>query len=688
MLVSSRDDAARALDVLHEPDIHDKPVVRIGGLDGLRAVAVIAVVAYHLWPDHLQAGFLGVDLFMVLSGFLITGLLIDERARAGAVRLGAFWVRRFRRLVPALLALLVAVAVWVNISGAAELKRTVRGQGIASLFYVGNWKLVAEGTSYASLSNAPSPLLHLWSLAIEEQFYLVWPLVVVGVLLLARGRRAALMVVAAAGAVASAAWMAASYRPHVDPLRLYYGTDTRAQAFLIGAVAVIAARRYTGERAQRIVRTASIPAFVVVVAAFALLHQPDILYRGGFAAFAIAAAIVVVAVTNRGPVTSTLDRGPLRLVGRVSYGIYLWHWPIIVLVTARTAHVNGVALLALRLGLIAAATAASWLLIERPYQRAPRLPALPLAPAGIAVAALALLMLPTTQTVAYASYDVNHVPAPEVSAVPTKLRAATTSTSTSTLVPNTSAPTTSATTASAPLPLPSTASSAPEVVTTEPAPPPFVPHTVLVLGDSGTYDMSPAFVAGFANAGIRLVSTAYPGEGLTRPDGVLDTWTNAIRDYKPDYFIVGLGTWDNEFIADNGADAYRAKVDSVLQMLTAQSPHVLWMSVLPSDSSLPDDRPRPDIQEQIYEGLPAKYPGVVDFLDLKPALSAADGTTPREIDGHLLRKPDGWHLCPDGAAAITHLVLTHLGLDSNGWDQGDWRTDKRYNDPPGGCTTG
>jgi hypothetical protein len=244
------------------------------------------------------------------------------------------------------------------------------------------------------------------------------------------------------------------------------------------------------------------------------------------------------------------------------------------------------------------------------------------------------------------------------------------------------------TTVPALLPPPSSELSEPVAVTTAPAPPPFVPHTVLVLGDSGTYDMAPAFVAGFANAGVRLVSTAFPGEGLTRPDGILDMWANAIRDYQPDYFIVGLGTWDDEFIAANGVDAYRAKVESVLQMLTAQSPHVLWMSVLPSDSSLPDDRPRPDIQEQIYEGLPAAHPGVVDFLDLTPALSSPDGTTPRVVDGHLLRKPDGWHLCPDGAAAVTHLVLGHLGLDSDGWDQGAWRADTRYDDPPGGCAAG
>src|SRR4051812_25228329 len=151
---------------------------RLGGLDGLRAVAVVAVVAYHLWPDRLPAGFLGVDLFMVLSGFLITGLLVDEHRRTGAIRLGAFWLRRVRRLVPALPPLLVVVAVWVRWPPPAALFPTVRGQGLASLLYVGNWKLVSDGTSYATLGQSPSPLLHLWSLAIEEQFYVVWPLVV------------------------------------------------------------------------------------------------------------------------------------------------------------------------------------------------------------------------------------------------------------------------------------------------------------------------------------------------------------------------------------------------------------------------------------------------------------------------------------------------------------------------------
>ena len=640
----------------------------------MRAIAVIAVVAYHLWPDQLPAGFLGVDLFMVLSGFLITGLLIDERARAGMIRLGGFWVRRFRRLVPALLGLLVGVAIWINVSGAGELKRTVRGQGIASLLYVGNWKLVAEGTSYASLSGTPSPLLHLWSLAIEEQFYVVWPLVVFGVLFVARGRRVPLTAVAALGAVASAVWMAVLFDPHEDPLRLYYGTDTRAQAFLIGALAVLAARRYPGERARHLVRVASVPAFAALVAAFALLDAPGVLYRGGFAVFAAIAAVVVVGVTHPGPVTRLLDRGPLRLIGRVSYGIYLWHWPIIVLVTERNAPVHGVGLLVLRLALIAGATAASWLLIERPYQRAPRAHALRLAPIGISMAAFALLVLPTTPVAAYASYDVSHIPAPEVGTPDPTLANAVTSSA-----------------ASSPLPAPATVppvAAEPGAPAAPAAPPALAPKTVLVLGDSGTYDMAPAFVAGFSAAGVRLVSTAYPGEGLTKPDGVRDIWTSAIEKYHPDFFIVGLGTWDDEFVTSHGWAAYQAVVDDTVRLLDESGGHILWLSVLPSDSPLPDARPRPDTQDRIFSALPTRFPGIVDYLDLTPVLSTPQGTTPREIDGHLLRKPDGWHLCPDGAAAITHAVLAHLGLDRQGWDQGGWRTDRRYNDPPGGCPGG
>ncbi|MEY2450232.1 MAG: hypothetical protein QOH79_3708 [Acidimicrobiaceae bacterium] len=604
---------------------------RIGGLDGVRAVAVIAVVVYHQWPDALPAGFLGVDLFMVLSGFLITGVLIDERARTGAVRLGAFWARRFRRLVPALLALLVGVALWVRIAGPALLRPTVRGQGLASLLYVGNWRLVHDGTSYGASTGGQSPLLHLWSLAIEEQFYVIWPPVVVGLLFLAHGRRRPLALLTVAGAIASAALMAAWFEPDHDPLRLYYGTDTRSQAFLIGALAVIATRRFGAARLQKL----GVPAFALVLALFALEDAPGTLYRGGFAVFALAAAVVVAVVTEPGPLARLLDRGPLRLVGRVSYGIYLWHWPVIVLVTDETTPASGITLLLLRATLIAGATAISWLLIERPYRRAPRRLAVPLGVGGIAVAAICLLALPGKQLVAYADVDITQIPAPVVAA------------------PKVAAP-----------------------VVVSPAFSGVGLTSVMVIGDSGMYDATPALVAGFTSVGIEVISTAFAGEGLTTPPGLRDRWAETVDQYRPDLVVVMLGAWDYDWVVDAGDTAYQAEVDATVRMLTAHGARIVWLSVLPGAAFLPGKRVPATALDRFYSVLPARFPGVVEYIDTATPLENASGT---------VHKPDAWHLCPDGAAVVAHTVLTSLGIDGPAWHAGPWRGDDRYADPPGAC---
>ena len=563
---------------------------------------------------------------MVLSGFLITGLLIDERSRQGGVQLGAFWMRRFRRLVPALLAVLVGVALWVRLAGPAVLRPTVRGQGLASLLYVGNWKLVHDGTTYGALAGGQSPLLHLWSLAIEEQFYVIWPPIVVGLLFVARGRRRPLALFAIAGAIASAALMATWFEPGHDPLRLYYGTDTRAQAFLVGAIAVVATRRFGAARLQRI----ALPGFVLMLALFVVEDAPGTLYRGGFAGFALVAAVVVAAVTESGPLARLLDRGPLRLIGRVSYGVYLWHWPIIVLVTEDTTPLHGIALLLLRVGLIAGATSISWLLIERPYRRAPMRRAAPLAVAGVALAAICLLTLPSGRVIAYADVDITTIPTPAV------------------VTPSFSIP----------------AFSGVGV------------KSVMVVGDSGMFDATPALTAAFTSVGTEVISTAFAGEGLTTPPELRHSWANTVDQYRPDLVLVMLGAWDYDWVAREGDVAYEAQIDDTVKMLTSHGARIVWLSVLPGNAALPDKHVQAAALDHFYAALPSRFPGVVEYVDIAAPLATASGN---------VHKPDAWHLCPDGAAVIARTVLAELGVDAPAWENGAWRTDGRYDDPPGGC---
>src|SRR2546429_6663696 len=211
-------------------------------LDGLRAFAVLSVFAYHLDAGWARGGFLGVDTFFVLSGFLITSLLVGEWARHGGISFAGFWARRARRLLPALLLVLLAVAAFAVLEAPADQLDGLRGDGLATLFYGANWRFIASGQSYFNLFTEASPLRHMWSLAIEEQFYLVWPLITFVCLRLARGRHWLLGLVCGAGAGASVATMAVLYDPS-DPSRAYYGTDSRAHLLLIGAgLALILAR--------------------------------------------------------------------------------------------------------------------------------------------------------------------------------------------------------------------------------------------------------------------------------------------------------------------------------------------------------------------------------------------------------------------------------------------------------------
>jgi peptidoglycan/LPS O-acetylase OafA/YrhL len=344
-------------------------------LDGLRAVAVAAVLLYHGDVAWARAGYLGVDAFFVLSGFLITTLLLAEWQTSRTIDLLSFWRRRARRLLPALFLVLGAVALFAVTWAPADMLGALRGDAFATLAYVANWRFITSSDSYFAQFSSPSPLQHVWSLAIEEQFYLVWPVVFLILLRVTRGSRRALIGITASLAAASALLMAVLFTPGADPSRVYYGTDTRAQSLLIGAALalVLERRRLGATRSGRTVlhAAASGSAAVLLWTWARTPDDADWLYRGGFAVTAALVAVVIASVTSEAPGTlgRVLSLRPLRWIGVISYGLYLWHWPVYVALTRGRTGLDGASLLALRFACTVALATASYYLVEAPIRR-------------------------------------------------------------------------------------------------------------------------------------------------------------------------------------------------------------------------------------------------------------------------------------------------------------------------------
>ncbi|HVC06985.1 MAG TPA: acyltransferase family protein [Solirubrobacterales bacterium] len=348
------------------------------GLDGLRALAVLAVIAFHLGFGWVPGGLLGVGVFFTLSGYLITDLLLAQSARRGAIRLGGFWLGRARRLLPALFLMLAVVLAWVTVIGPHQ-PPSFREAVAAALLYVSNWWLIFQHVSYFARFGQPSPLNHLWSLAVEEQFYIVWPfLLLLGIRFvrevpLPSGLRPRLAGATLLLAAASAAAMALLYHPSLDPSRVYYGTDTRACELLIGAALAMVwpSRRLTAEivpAARRILDGLGVAGLLAIgFMVWRTNEYSPFLYRGGFALLALASALLIAALAHPacrlGPV---LGWRPLRWIGVRSYAIYLWHYPIIVLTTPAGA--RGVDLFrdALQVGATFGIAALSWHYVEQP----------------------------------------------------------------------------------------------------------------------------------------------------------------------------------------------------------------------------------------------------------------------------------------------------------------------------------
>jgi peptidoglycan/LPS O-acetylase OafA/YrhL len=339
-------------------------------LDGLRGLALLGVLLFHA-DGALAGGYLGVDLFFVLSGYLITSLLLAEVRDTGRVDLYAFWVRRCRRLFPALLSLMPAVAVYGKFFARPEDLQSLRNEALASLSYVANWRAIWGDKSYWQLFSAPSPLEHTWSLSIEEQFYIAWPLLAAW-LLPRRGARG-LLLVALGLSVVSAIAMWLLFVPG-DNSRVYLGTDTRMGAILVGAALAVVWRpgRDVSSAAVKSLDAAGVVAAVVLGVAWCTLRGTSpLLYRGGFwlTELCVLVLIACAVVGPRSLVARAFSIRPLTWLGSISYGVYLWHWPVNVFLSAERTQLHGVTLQAVRLAVTFAIALISYRFLEQPIRR-------------------------------------------------------------------------------------------------------------------------------------------------------------------------------------------------------------------------------------------------------------------------------------------------------------------------------
>ncbi|HEV8573245.1 MAG TPA: acyltransferase family protein [Dehalococcoidia bacterium] len=356
-----------------EVRLDERRLSYLPGLDGLRALAVTAVLLYHSGQSWIPGGFLGVEVFFVISGYLITCVLMAGREETGRVNVREFWFRRARRLLPALFLLLLG-AVGVAVLFYREEVTELRVDTLAALGYVTNWYFILDHASYFEFIGRPPLLQHLWSLAIEEQFYLVWPLVVV--LLAGRLRRRGMFVLSISGAVASTVLMAGLWSAEADPSRVYFGTDTRAAGLLIGAaLAFVWTPSLLRHPPHRAYTVALDGAGLIALGSLVYLHleldqYAEFLYRGGFALVAVSTALLVAIIVHpHAHIGGVLGLGPLRWLGTRSYAVYLWHWPVFVLTRPDVdVALDGTELLVLRLAITFALAELSYRLIERPVR--------------------------------------------------------------------------------------------------------------------------------------------------------------------------------------------------------------------------------------------------------------------------------------------------------------------------------
>ena len=640
---------------------------RIAPLDGVRAFAVTAVILFHATPSWAVGGYFGVDVFFVLSGYLITTLLLAEWRGSGGIGLRSFWARRARRLLPALFLMLAVVGLVAIALPQVLGSPGLLGDTVATVAYVANWHFVAVHADYFATVSNPSPLLHTWTLAIEEQFYLVWPLVLLGLLWSVRrlrGRGAAgeeraglpvVAVVAAAGAAASALLMALiTPVGTVSVNRSYYGSDTRAQALLAGAALAAVClwwgpvRTAVGRRALWVTGLAG--AAGVVVMWRMVTETSALTFHGGFALLSLGTAAVIGSVTQLPdhPLARALSLRPLPYLGRISYGMYLWYWPVLLVMTAGRTHLSGVPLLAARLAVIVVIAAASFRFVETPIRRG--------ALAGwrswvsLPVAAMTVCLLPLL-----------------VPAAGTPLETATGS------------------------------GSQAAAVGTVPSAPPGPPVRILVVGDSMAGSLGVGLASVASRYGAQIVNRGSPGCSLaegdqvrvlwfTNPPGVpceaghpghlLDVYGSLVRQFAPDVvlYLARGGTLDTEIggtwqhLGEPRFDRWAlSRFEQAITVLSSGGAHVVLLTSPYYDSGEQGDgQPWPEndparvtIDNRLLTEAARRYPGRATAMDLGAMLSPS-GKYTTLVAGTPVRCADGVHLTVPGGQLVGARLLPRI----------------------------
>jgi peptidoglycan/LPS O-acetylase OafA/YrhL len=625
----------------------------------------------------VPGGFLGVDVFFVISGFLITTLLLLERGRTGGIDLRRFWLRRARRLLPAVGVMVAVTCALAAVTDMAVDGATLQGDAFAALAYVANWRFIVTDQSYFAAFGLPSPFRHLWSLSLEEQWYVVFPPLLVGLLALVRRRTVLLLAVLGAAAAASALWMAILYTPGRDPSRVYYGTDTRAQALLIGALLAVVMVRLPPltRRLARLTPVLGVAGLAALAALFATVSgQGARLYQGGFVVVALASVATVAAVAlpgATGPANRALAWWPAVAIGRVSYGLYLWHWPIFVYMTPDRIGLTGAELAAARIAVTLVVATVSFVVVEQPIRRhglrgiADRLrrAGVPRArPTGVAIvlASLVVAVVGVSTGGTGAGQDVAAQP--------------------STTIPVTEQPVTTT------------------IVSPGhrlPAVPEDRPLRVMVGGDSQAWSLVFPWISRQrrqpADIDLRMVAdlgcTITPGvaivDGVEQREKRCDDWPSTWRatafDFRPDVVVAMWGAWevfdhridDRTLVAGTPefSAAYEQALAESIEMVAAVSPDTrLVFAVVPCMTENNPflggaESPRNDpanIQwvNEHTAAVTARYAGRAMLVDLGPLVCEA-GVPLEEVDG-LVPRPDGIHFSDDYAAVAWRYIAERM----------------------------